>query len=118
MFKKLLYNEDEEVRPGVVYGLIGLAFVVGGYFVYVYWTTGGQVEAHMLCITPNCGYASERKLEKGEPFPGLCPKCGKQSVYYALTCPKCGKPHVLNESRGLRGPTKCTQCGTEIRHAG
>lgn len=119
MIKKLLYNDDEEMRPAVAYTIVAVCCLVIGYFVYHAWAgVDSQLEANLLCITEGCGYADSRQLEVGELFPAECPKCGKKSVFYALKCPKCGKPHVMNEVLGKPGPTKCSKCGTEVRHGG
>jgi hypothetical protein len=119
VIKKLLYNDDGDFRPAVAYTVVGVSALLVGYFVYSAWAgMEGQLESNMLCVTPGCGYADNRKLEPGETFPGLCPKCEKKSVYWAWKCPKCGKPNVPNQQLGKPGTTKCSKCGTEIRRGG
>lgn len=119
VIKKLLYNDDEQMRPGVLYGLIALAIGIGAYFVYANWTSADEpVAIARMCVTQGCGYTSTQDLQLGETFPGKCPSCGKDSVYIALRCPKCKTANVLNEDRGIKGPTKCSRCGTELRYGG
>jgi hypothetical protein len=119
VFKKILYNDEQRIRPGFVIGLFVLAIGAGGYYVYARWQGAEKmVGVRMMCVTPGCGYVRERQLEVGESIPGTCPQCGKASVYTSLRCRKCETPNVLNEDRGLKGPTRCTKCGTELRYGG
>ena len=111
----LLANEDGGVKPWVTYGLVALAIFAGAYFVRAAWTKSDRPnDIGLLCITSGCGYNDSRLLEIGESVPLKCPKCGKASVYATVNCPKCRTPNVWNVDRGLKGPTKCTKCGTEI----
>ncbi|MBI4580723.1 MAG: hypothetical protein HY718_13535 [Planctomycetes bacterium] len=119
VFKKLLYNDEEQIRPVIVYGLAALAIGVGGYFVYARWAgTDRPVEVSLLCATAGCGYSDERQLQIGEPIPGICPTCKQASVYPAFRCPKCRTANVLNEDRGIKGRTKCSKCGAELHYGG
>lgn len=74
------------------------------------------MKTNFLCVSEGCGFQESRALKSGETMPLRCPKCGKNSLYVSQTCPQCGQANVMNELRGLSGPSRCTQCGTEIRH--
>jgi hypothetical protein len=117
MAGSLIKSEDGGVKPGIVYGVIGLAVVLGAYWVYASWTGPGKgMTVTMLCYTQDCGYSRDRALELGEILPAKCPRCGNLSVVSAFSCPGCGAPNVWNEDRGLAPPTKCTKCGREVRY--
>lgn len=70
----------------------------------------------LLCATADCGFSEVRVLELQEVLPARCPNCGKDSVYCARKCPKCGAAFIMNEDRGLPGPTKCPKCSTPTEH--
>jgi predicted RNA-binding Zn-ribbon protein involved in translation (DUF1610 family) len=95
-----------------------LAAVAGGYMV---WDARGKedptaLKSKFACVTQGCSFEEARPLKVGESMPLQCPRCGKNSLYVSHTCPQCGQPNVMNETRGLTGPTQCSRCGTEIRH--
>ncbi len=119
MFKKIFYNDEDRFRPAVSYGLIVVAVCVAGYFAYTNGAgTTRPVEASLKCSTPGCTYTDGRTLQYGEAVPGVCPTCGKNSVYPAVRCTKCGAPTVLNSYLNVKGPTKCSSCGMELRYGG
>jgi hypothetical protein len=119
VLKKIFYNDEERFRPAIGYSLAIVAVCVAGYLLYANRSgTVRPVEASLKCATPGCSYTDSRKLEYGEAIPSACPKCGKNSVYPAQACPKCGTPNVLNSYLKIKGPTKCSKCGAELRYGG
>src|SRR5262245_3118913 len=108
-------NEDGGVKSWVTYSLVTVAVLVGVYFVRAAWNKGDTpTDIALLCVNKTCGYTTSRVMEVGEAPPLKCPKCGKDSVYPAIKCPKCGAANVWNADLGIKGPTKCNKCGTEI----
>lgn len=101
--------------------LIAGAVLAGGLSGYVVWHAWakGQPEAlksTFACVTQGCGFQEVRGMSIGESLPLQCPKCGQKTLFVSNACPRCGTPNVMNEVQGLAGPTKCSQCGAEIRH--
>lgn len=96
-----------------------LAGGVGGYLTWEVWAKQrpGPLHSQFLCASPDCGFQEARSLQMGESFPLACPKCRQNTLYVGHRCPNCSHLNIMNELRDLPGPTQCSQCGTEIRHA-
>ncbi len=92
-----------------IFSAVVLVFAISYYI----RTAGGEPQVVSPSKCYSCGYIGYQKLKVGESMPP-CPKCGKATYCPAFKCPKCGNLEVLNEYRGLEGPTKCSKCGTEI----
>ena len=81
MGKGVLTTEDGAVKPGVMYGLIAVLVLGGGYLTYRWLHAGSEsLVVKQACWTPGCGYTRSDVPQVGEVIPGVCPKCGKTSV--------------------------------------
>lgn len=119
MVKEIIYTDDGDFRPATLYSIVGATALLVGWFIFsALPVASGQLDSHFVCATEGCGHTQARKLQPGESFPALCPRCDKQSVYPALKCPRCGKPNIHHVMLGRPGPTRCSNCGTEVRHGG
>lgn len=111
--------------------LLCVAAVVGYQYLF---PAKGSLSYNAACAQSGCGWTGTASVEPkpGEPYPPVCPKCGKNSVLPLATCKKCGhKQHLNEEVRAQRDAegkfviagadklpesTKCSQCGGPIRH--
>ena len=117
MFKKLFASDGGNLKSGVAYAILAIAVACGGYFVYATWTSGDRpLVSTVMCANASCKHVDQRAQEVGEDWPQKCPKCVQQTLFVAFNCRKCAAPNIWNENRGLRPPTRCTQCGQENRH--
>lgn len=117
MGKGLLTTEDGAVKPGVLYGLIAVLVLGGGYLGYRWLHAGSEsMVVNMACWTTGCGYTRSDVPQVGELVPGVCPKCGKTSVAPAYRCRGCGTVNVWNTYRNPGVPDKCSKCGREAKY--
>ena len=104
------------IRRGVVVILMLTLAAAGGVAYCIFARGTSPDRPSLMCVTPGCGYHTRRRLRVGEVLPLSCPRCGKRSVYGTHPCKHCGTVVVLNEQRGLPGPTHCPHCGQEVQH--
>ena len=117
MMKDWFVDEGGHLRSFVPWTGIVVSLAVASFYAYRAWTRdSGPHSVAMMCMTPGCDYRRSESLQVGETLPLECPKCGKKSVVPSFSCPACGAANVWNEDRGLKPPTKCTQCGKESYH--
>jgi len=97
MFNSPPSREGGNLKPPVVYVIIALAVLAGGYLVHAAWSSGHQpLKRTMQCMTKGCTYQRKRLPELGEIIPSRCPECGKNSVVPTQKCSGCSAPVILN----------------------
>lgn len=111
-------------RSQVIVAVVAALAIVGGVlgFQYLFGSTNAA-RFNSACAYAECGWRGHVTIKIGDPYPPVCPSCGRQSVLHLATCPNCGHKQVLNEeARGLPGlenlpeNTVCESCGGPIRH--
>jgi predicted RNA-binding Zn-ribbon protein involved in translation (DUF1610 family) len=111
--------KPRQSRLGMVFLCTIACVALAAYLSWSGWTKQGiakPVNTVLKCATTQCAYMETRPLRDGETLPSKCPKCGAQSVFLSMRCPKCGTQNILNEVRGLPGPSTCSKCGTELHY--
>lgn len=117
--------EGKDSRPAPKSGtkLLGpvllIVVVVGSIGAWAWFQPDKSLQPNaprLLCATAGCGFTVQRPLQMNEILPAKCPKCGNNSLFNARQCPSCRTQLVMDEDRGLPGPTKCPKCGTIVEH--
>ncbi|MBI4580724.1 MAG: hypothetical protein HY718_13540 [Planctomycetes bacterium] len=103
------------------WGAVGLIVLLGvGVTAVLAWRgldkRDERIKSVYLCTNAACGYSESRVPAVGEGLPFACPKCGQKTMYASFACPNCGTKNVLNQDRGLPGPSKCSKCDTELHY--
>jgi hypothetical protein len=115
--KGMPFQNDDQRKKWLTYGVLVTAIIVASIFIYRHWTrNSSNAPVAMMCMTPGCSYMRSESLSVGDTVPMECPKCNKKSVVPAFKCRRCGTLNIYNEYRGLKPPTKCTKCGKEAYH--
>ncbi len=125
-----------QINSTMVLGIIGGAIIIVGV-AWLSWRSAsggsGEQDLPMTLICAACGHAvpttftgmtqlvqtayDQGHTEAGQtprsPL-GLCPKCGKLTLYRAEPCPKCGQPMVPAHARVDGKPVAggCPTCKT------
>ena len=116
MLKSLFLNEGGGIQAWVVYAVIGVVILGGGYLIYSTWSggaSGQSLKGTMMCM--ECGYVVDRRPTLDDMYPMTCPKCDKKGLVPADVCPHCGAMIVSNAWRKKLPPTICPKCNKEIQ---
>lgn len=99
--------------------LVGLGVVIWSIHSNFASSSAYNTAMDPVFMNAETGYVFHLKLKTGMTFPVVCPDTGKATGYIPEACYWTSDGHaksdptyvILNEDRGISGPTFCPDCG-------